>query len=68
MASFAKYGQVKVTQEYFQAEEVHSNCDMKDLDNYKICDLHDNFLTCAKFECEGDAFRCVCHVVTDMGG
>ena len=59
---------VKISTEFYQNEEVHVNCERNGIGNYKLCNVIDGYLTCSRSECGGDAFRCVCHAFTDMGG
>ena len=57
-----------MSEDFYQSEEEHSNCNQDDLENHNTCSMVDGYLTCSQSECGGDIFRCVCHIVQDMGG
>ena len=65
---FYEISKVKVAEEFYMAEEVHTNCNHDDINEYKNCNVIDGFLTCSRSQCGDYALKCVCHVVTDMGG
>ena len=68
MTCFYETLTVKVAEELYVPDEIHTNCSKDDIKNQADCNVINGFLTCSSSKCGDFASQCVCHVVTDMGG